>query len=325
METLYLGIDVSKKRLDLGEDAAYLGGFDNTPAGHRKLLRKVQVLQSQRRLEVVLVVEASGGYEQAFLDSCVDQGQACCRVQPGRVREFAKAMGMLAKSDPIDARIIARFAAAGRPRLYEPPPEHQRRLRALYDRRQQVIERRVREQNHLESCTDKLICKDIRREIARAQKQEDRLTEEISRHIAADKAAAAKSAALQKVRGVGPGLVATLLAYLPELGTLNRGRIAALVGVAPYDKDSGTYSGKRSVKGGRSQVRRALFMAALSAARYNEECAKLYQRLRARGKPALVALVAVARKLLVHLNAVNRRTLRDLADKPQDRGAVAAA
>lgn len=300
----YVGIDVSKAELVVGTATTGLGRFSNDRAGHRDLVNRL------RRLEVsAVVLESTGRYGQDVSVALMAAGFAVAVVPPGRVRHYAKSLGVHAKTDPIDAQVIARFGEATRPRALAPIAPEVTRLRALVDRRDQVIELRKQEQNHLEACGDADIAKELKRSIARLQKIELAYTKRIADHLAGDERLAALSTALQSESGVGLQTAATLLAHFPELGQLNRQHAAALGGLAPFNRDSGPRDGRRSIYGGRRRLRRALYMAAVSASRWNAWVSELYRRLLARGKCAKVALIACARKLLVRLNSIAAKAI----------------
>ena len=300
----YLGLDTGKKHLHLGSTQRCLKVFDNTPAGHRRLIQRLATLKP-----TCIAIEASGGYERAVVEALQDADLPVAVVAPGCVRHFAKSAKVLAKTDAIDATLIARYAEAHKPQPTPRLSESARKLRALRDRRQQVVEDRppgVREENRLEACADRQIVRQLKASIKRLREQQEKLDEMIRKHIHADEKLHAKAAAMTAVKGVGEQTANTLLACLPELGTLNRQQAAALVGVAPHAQESGSWKGKRRVYGGRAQVRRALYLAAKSAARFCPVMSVFYQRLRAAGKPYNVALIAVARKMLVYLNTLIR-------------------
>lgn len=294
----YLGIDVSKRGLDLGQADRYLGHYPNTPSGIEALCEAITPLG-----RVHVIVESTGGYERALVAACHRCGTTVSVVHPGRVRLFAGSCGIKHKNDRIDSRLLARFGEKTTPRACQPLPEHISELRALRDRREQLIEDHKRERNRLESCASVAIRGLIEAQVQHLDGLISQLDQTISATIAEHKALSARRDIMEAVTGVGPQTAATLLAYVPELGTVNRQRIAAIVGIAPFAKDSGDHHGVRRIGGGRAAPRRVLYMAAVSAARSNTELKAFYQRLREAGKPAKVAYIAVARKLLVHLNA----------------------
>lgn len=299
MTHAYFGIDVSKATLDLGDEQGHLGRFKQTP-GERKRL----VCRLQQHQPTLVAVEATGGYERPIVEALLEAGIPVAVVQPFCVHHYAKSLKLRAKTDAIDAQLLARYARANQPRPAEQPDPESRRLRALRDRRDQVIEDRVREQNRLESCPDAEVQREIKRNIKRLQKQEAKLDEQIDQCIEQCPALHERAQVLGAVKGVGRTVTATLLAYLPELGRVNRQQIASLVGVAPHPRESGRWKGRRRISGGRAQVRRMLYMAAVTAARHDTVLHDLYRRLLEAGKEKKVALIAVARKLLVRLNTL---------------------
>lgn len=302
----YVGIDVAKAELVVSTATASLGRYGNDAKGHRDLLKRLGHLQV-----AAVVMESTGRYGQEAAQALMAAGFTVAMVQPGRVRHFARSLGVRAKTDPIDAQVIARFGEATKPRPLAPTPVEVTRLRALVDRRDQVVEMRKREANHLEACTDPVIAKEMRTSIARHEKLEARYTSEIARHLAAHDRLHRLSQALQSESGVATLTAAALIAHLPELGTINRQQVAALSGLAPYDRASGTQDGKRSIAGGRRRLRRALYFAAVTATRFNAWISPVYARLRERGKCAKVALIACARKLLIRLNSIAAKALAE--------------
>ncbi len=301
----YVGIDVAKTELVVSTTTERLGKFANDRSGHSELVKRL------RRLEVISVVlESTGRYGQDVALALMAAGFTVAVVPPGRVRHFARSIGMHAKTDPIDAEVIARFGEATKPRPLAPIGKEITGLRALVDRRDQIIGLRKQEQGHLEACTDAGVAEELRASIAGLEEAEASYTAKISKHIAEHRDLERVSSALQKESGVGLHTAATLLAHLPELGQLNRQRVAALAGLAPYNRDSGTQDGKRSIYGGRSRLRRALYMAAISASRWNEWVVAMYKRLLQRGKAKKVALIACARKLLIRLNAIAAKAIQ---------------
>lgn len=307
-----IGIDVAKERLEVAFGPTEVRSYDNTPAGI------AQVAQRLKGLPVDLIVlEATGCYSQAAADALAVAGYRVAVVQPGRIKHYAKSQGLLAKTDRIDARLIAQYGRHTEDLvLHQPPSEALKRLRALVDRRDQIVEDRVREENRLEACGDNGIRKLLRQSIARLTKQAQALEKQIAAVIAADAGFAAKATVARTVKGIGPATVACLLAHLPELGHVNRQEIAALAGLAPYNNDSGPHQGKRSIYGGRQRVRTALHMAALCAKRFDDRSKAFFAHLQQRGKPTLVALVAVARKLIIRVNALIAKLVRPPAPEP---------
>jgi transposase len=252
----------------------------------------------------LVVMEATGGYERPWVAALLDAGIPVAVVNPKRVRDFAKAMGHLAKTDRIDAAVIARYAEVAQPRPLEKMPAKQAQLQDLVNRRRQVLSMRTTEHNRLETAATAA----ARRSIGTVRKILDRelqrLEKEITALVESDEDWRQKTELLQGVPGVGPVTSTNLVAELPELGRLNRQEIAALVGVAPFNRDSGEHRGKRFISGGRSQIRSVLYMAALSASRHNPKLQQFAQRLKAAGKPAKVWITACARKLLIILNTM---------------------
>ena len=294
-----VGIDVAKAQLDV---AVQPTGTTWTVARARGGLRRLQgQLEALRPTRIVL--EASGGYERAVVAALSAAGLPVVVVNPRQTRDFARAHGILAKTDRLDARVLARFAAAVRPPLRPQPSAAVQDLQLLSRRRRQLVADRAAEQQrrrhdraHLDLGFDPLAAA-----LTAALAQVDR---QLAALVQAEPALRARAAWLQSIPGIGPVTAAVLLAEVPELGTCSRQQVAALVGVAPFNRDSGAWRGRRSCWGGRAQVRAALYMAALTATRVNPTLRACYQRLIAAGKPPKVALVACMRKLLVLCNAL---------------------
>jgi transposase len=302
---VYIGIDVSKATLEVGSCERRLFQAANTDQGHQEVIRRL------RSLSVALVaIESTGIYGQELARTLIAAGLPVAVVQPGRVRYFARSLQILAKTDAIDAVVIACFAAATKPRHYTPPSAPLARLRAVCDRRDQLIEDRVREENRLEACTDQDIATHLRASITALNQAVEKLDATIRDLIAADPLLKSRNDLLQNETGVGPQTAAVLIAQLPELGTVNRQQIGALAGLVPYDRSSGNQDGQRHIYGGRARVREALYMATMAACRWNTHIAGFYQSLIKRGKANKVARIACARKLLVRLNSL-------LTPKPQ--------
>lgn len=296
-----VGIDVSKATLDVAiHGLAEVRKFANSSAGFRQL---AAWLLPQHPDQVVL--EATGGYEQAALDALFVAGLPMTRVNPRQVRDFAKAMGQLAKTDRLDARGLAHLAAAMKLPAYQPPSAWQRRLSQWHQRRGHLVEMLGSERQRLARLSDPALRGWTRRHLAMLQRQLRRLDAEIKHQIAAQPVLQP----LRSLKGVGPVLQAALACQLPELGRLDGKAIAKLIGVAPLARDSGLMRGQRHVWGGRREIRAVLYMSALTAIRYEPRLRDFYQSLRARGKAAKVAIVAAMRKLLVILNARMRDAL----------------
>jgi transposase len=297
----YVGIDVSKDRLDvavLGEERGWQ--VDNTKAGIAKLVQQMQAVCPE-----LIVVEATGGYQRAVVEALFVAGLAVAVVNPARVRQFARACGLLAKTDKLDAQMLAVFGQRVQPRLYAGKTEAEQQLSALLVRRKQVEEMLKAEQNRLHTITPSLRGS-VERIIALLKEEKKRLDEQIRELMNEQQAWQEQTEILSSAPGVGVVTTATLLAELPELGKMDRKRIAALVGVAPMNYDSGKKRGYRKTKGGRTDVRSVLYMSTLVATRYNPLIRTQYQHLLKRGKEKKVALTACMRKFLTILNAMVR-------------------
>ena len=294
-----VGIDVAKARLDVAvQPTGTTWTVPRARGGLRRLQGQLEALRPTR-----IVLEASGGYERAVVAALSAAGLPVVVVNPRQTRDFARAHGILAKTDRLDARVLARFAAAVRPPLRPQPSAAVQDLQLLSRRRRQLVADRAAEQQrrrhdraHLDLGFDPLAAA-----LTAALAQVDR---QLAALVQAEPALRARAAWLQSIPGIGPVTAAVLLAEVPELGTCSRQQVAALVGVAPFNRDSGAWRGRRSCWGGRAQVRAALSMAALTATRVNPTLRACYQRLIAAGKPPKVALVACMRKLLVLCNAL---------------------
>lgn len=303
MSVNVVGIDVAKDGLDVHLlPSATSQRLTNDAQGHEQL---VQLLKDQPVQRIVL--EASGGYERVVASLLVAAGLPVVVVNPRQVRDFAKATGKLAKTDRIDAAILARFADAIRPELRPWPSENEQELRETLARRSQLVGLRTMESNRLKQARTKRVQDSLKAVLKTLDKQLDQLDDQLGRLIQASPAWQAKVDLYQSTPGIGPQTARCLVAELPELGSCTRQQIAALVGVAPMNRDSGTYRGQRMIVGGRASVRCALYMATFSAVRHNPLIKTAYQRFRAAGKPAKVALVACMRKFLVILNAMARK------------------
>lgn len=296
-----VGIDVAKNTLDVfAESTSQAWQLKNQPRYFAALISQLQTLAPAR-----IVVEASGGYETHLVVALAAAGLPVCLINPKRARDFAKGIGQLAKTDQLDARVLAFFGRVVAPPLYALETEEQQQLAALTQRRRQLLEMLLSEQNRLETASP-LIAQSLEQHIEWLQQQIARTDDDLEQKLRHSEMWRRKDELLQSVPGVGPVLSATCLAMLPELGCLTRGQIAALVGVAPYPEQSGGRDGQRHIHGGRADVRRVLYMATLAAARWNPVIKECYQRLRAAGKAAKVAYIACARKLLTILNAMLR-------------------
>jgi transposase len=295
---VFVGIDVSKAQLDVAVRPA--GGFRvaHDEAGLARLLQQLTA-----RSPTLVVLEATGGLESPLAGALALAGVPVVVVNPRQVRDCAKATGQLAKTDAIDAEVLARFAEAIRPEPRPLPDEQTQILAALVGRRHQLIDRLTAEKNRVASARS-AIRKNLRAPIAWLERALHQADADLADAIQQSPLWREKDELLRSVPGIGPVLTTTLLANLPELGTLTHKQIAALVGVAPLNRDSGTLRGRRTCWGGRAQVRAVLYMAALTATRFNPVVRIFYRRLCATGKAKKVALVACMRKLLTIVNAM---------------------
>lgn len=302
----YIGIDVSKDRLDIAvHESGESLHCQNTQAAIETLLGQLQAMQPE-----LIVLEATGGYERLCAAMLAAAGLAVSVVNPRQVREFARSSGILAKTDRLDARVLAHFGAAIQPEPRALPDAQQQLLDELILRRRQIVANLVAEKNRLGMAQGAKVKKSLRQAIKFYERQLDELDREVGEHIERSPLWRAREDLLRSFKGVGPVSSRTLIGDLPELGRLDRKRIAALVGVAPMARDSGKRKGVRTISGGRGQVRAVLYMVAVTAIRSNAPIRAFYQRLRAAGKPAKVALVACMRKILIILNAMVRTQTR---------------
>jgi transposase len=298
-----VGIDVSKAQLDTafgaeGEAAA----FSNDEPGVSQLLDRLSAMQPS-----LVVMEASGGYETAAATAIAAAGWRLAVVNPRQVRDFARATGRLAKTDQIDAAILAAFGKAIEPQVTRLPDEEAQALQALLVRRHQLVGMRAQERQRLEHA-QALMRKQIKKHIAWLDQEIDKLDVDITAGLRKSPVWRAKDELLRSLKGIGPVTSGTLLVALPELGHLDRRAIAALVGLAPFNRDSGKMRGRRSIYGGRARIRTLLYMAATAAVRSNPVIRAFYERLKSRGKPHKVAMVACMRKMLTILNAMVRES-----------------
>lgn len=289
---MFIGIDVSKNVVDVASSCGTVQWHKLSPALAAARLAGHAIAR--------VVVEATGGYERPVVEALRQQSIAVSVVNPRKTHHFAQALGVHAKTDPVDAAMLARFAAMMTPPETPPKTDDQCQLQALVTRRTQVTCLITAENNRLHQSTDPLIIKSIQAVLAILNDTLADLTATIKERIVHNPLAKK----LKEVKGVGDICVASLIAFLPELGTLNRKEIAALAGVAPFTRQSGQWKGKAFCTGGRAAVRAPLYMSTLVAIRFNPEIKAFYTRLRTAGKPAKVALVASMRKLLIHLNTL---------------------
>lgn len=294
---IYVGLDIAKSSFQVNlQNLNFL--LPNSPAGHRKLLARLLNLKQPRQV----ICEATGGYEQAIVHALHQAGVPVSVVDPLKVRQFAKGCGWLAKSDPIDARLLSAFGAKATPKPQVPLSANVAALRELSRHRLQL-----QEQAQIVACQGRLtqlpfIRQSTARLLRHYRSQLQQLQKQIAGLLQTDAGLAAKARVLQETIGVGPKTACSLLAEMPELGALNRAQAAALAGVAPYARDSGIWKGRRFIKGGRPLVRKALYMAALVASRRHPALRHTYLHLLARGKPKKLALTALMRKLICLLN-----------------------
>lgn len=302
---IFIGIDVSKARLDVAmRPSGESESFSNDEAGIKVLVKRLGPMPP-----ALIVLEATGGIERQLTRALVSAELAVVVVNPRQVRDFAKATGQLAKTDSIDAVVLARFAEAVRPAVRPVPDEVTFELRALIARRRQITEMMVAEANRL-SGASKVVKKRIDAHIRWLGSELERVNKDLDQRIRQSPIWQEKEDLLKSVPGIGAVVSRSLIADLPELGQLNRKQIAALVGVAPFNRDSGTLRGRRGIWGGRAGVRAVLYMAALVASRRNVVIKAFYKRLREAGKPAKIALVACMRKLLTILNSMVKHKTR---------------
>lgn len=297
-----VGIDVAKAHLDVASAATGpVQRFDNDPEGHAALLEHLKPMAIQR-----IVLEATGGYERPIVAAMLGAQVPVVVVNPRQVRNFAKALGQLAKTDKIDACILARFAADIQPDLRPLPDEKALDLQEKLARRRQLIQMRTAESNRLQQTFSAAVRASVEAMLNAIDQQIKDLDDDLDQAIKASPAWQEKIDLLKAVPGIGDQTARCLIAQLPELGTCSRQQIAALAGVAPINRDSGAMRGRRAIGGGRASVRCALYMATLVATRHNPKIKAYYQRLVASGKKKKVALIAAMRKLLVILNAILR-------------------
>lgn len=293
----FVGLDIAKARLDSFAAGGTPREDTNTPHGHASLIAWLRGLRAPR-----VVCEATGGHEKALVAALLEAGIGVCVVPPGRVRHFALAEGLLAKTDRIDARLLSRYGEKIRPPLEVAADPAAVRLREMLEYRRVLSDQIVATGSRLELAQGYLRA-GLQDQLEGMKAALRKVGKDIAGHIRSDPGLRAKAARLRQLCGVGPVLAATLLAYLPELGRVDGKTIASLVGVAPHPDDSGKRKGTRRIQGGRSCVREVLYMAAVTAASHNPILSAFYRRMSGdKGKPAKVALVAVMRRMLVLLN-----------------------
>jgi len=296
-----IGIDTGKDQLDIYADLTQqLFTCDNRPKDLRRLAKELKEMNPR-----LIVLEASGGYERAAVTAFSELSLPVAVVYPKRVRQFARGLGIIAKTDKVDARVIAYYARVADPAPTPPRTDELSALEALTSRRAQLIEMRLSEQNRIELAHPS-IQKEIKQHVAWIERQISKTDAEIERRIRESNTWRQTDELLRSVPGVGPVLSSTLITDMPELGSLTSKEVAALAGVAPFPRESGRWKGKRICQGGRYYVRRVLYMATIAATRFNPVIKNLYDRLCQRGKPKKLAIIACARKLLVILNAMTK-------------------
>lgn len=299
--TYYLGIDICKAKLDVHAPHWKASRcFPNNPNGFHDLWAAIREIPGQPHI----VCEPTGGYEQALLAEAFRRETSISAVNPRQVRDFARAKGQLAKTDSIDAAILTEYGEVFSPRPLQAPSALQRRLSAAFRRRESYKDKLIGEKNALEKITDAFVKKDIKAFIVQLTKRIERCDKHIAGLIASDPVLSEKKRKMEQIAGIGPGTSMAVLAEAPELGTISDKQASCLVGVAPLNRDSGNWRGSRSIHGGRSRVRRALYMPALCAAHHNPILKEFYQRLIAKNKPHHVALTAVIRKLVCLINRI---------------------
>jgi len=301
--TTYVGIDIAKHGFDLAfEPRQRMQHFDNDARGIQRCRQVLLQLKPK-----VIVMEPTGGYERSLVDELQAAGLPVAVINARRIRDFARASGQLAKTDKLDAHVIAHFAAVLQPPPQEVLDQQTQTIKALVARRHQLVRMHTAEHNRLEHAYDKAVARSIRATLKLLEQQIDQLEKQIHHHMESLPELKRKTQQLESVPGIGQTTASLLVTELPELGHLNRRQIAALVGVAPINRDSGTYRGKRRTGGGRRDLRARLFMPMLAATQYNPVIRRFYRHLIRQGKAKMVALVAAMRKLLTILNIMLRK------------------
>lgn len=296
----HVGVDVSKAKLDIYYPLK--NEVSMIPNTAESLAKWIGEIGGQNLEHLHLVCEASGGYERTLVSFCHARSIHVSSVNPGRIRHFAKSAGQMAKTDKIDAEMISSYAAVHKPAPTPLLSKQQESLRALARRRVTLVGAQAKEKDQLLKETDPFVKKDIKAHLKHLEARVARLDKVIEKIISEDSDLEHKRSRLMQVKGVGPVTTAMVIAELPELGKISDKQAAALTGVAPFVRDSGKFKGRRTVQGGRSQVRRSLFMAATSASRFNPVLREFYQRLRSKGKAHHLAITAVMRKLITLMN-----------------------
>ena len=302
-ETCYVGVDVSKDKLDVYRpDTKAFIQLNNTEEDTHEFSKTLK----RKRQRTIVVMEATGGYEKMLLHQLEQSGIQAAVVNPRRVRDFAKGIGIDAKTDPIDAAVISRYGQVVQPTPVACKSDHEKKHRALVDRRNQLLGLINQEKNRLKQTWDEDAKESIRVVLECLKKQLKLIDSELAKMLKVDEENKRIIEILGSIKCVGPVLISTLITSLPELGKLNREQIAKLVGVAPINRDSGSKSGKRFIGGGRGNVRRVLYMAAVVGIRHNAVLKAYYTHLKSKGKESKVAIVACMRKLLSIMNTMVR-------------------
>lgn len=302
----YIGIDIAKTSLQVCFSQT-TGSYPYNESGLKKLIEDIKGYE-----DPFVICEATGGYERMLMDKLHRSTIAVALVTPSRVRAFAKSDGLKAKTDPIDAALLLRFGQEKKLRATPAPSADQVEIEALMDRRSQLTETLAREKNRLQN-SPACICKSIEKMIRLIEKEIKAIEGKIKALIEKDQKKVEQSSLMQSVVGVGETTAWTILAYLPEITILNRNQIVALAGIAPFNKDTGTFKGKRKIEGGRAKIRKCLYMAAQSAAIHNPHIKTYVDQLRARGMPYKCAITAAMRKILIHLQSILKNPQKILA------------
>jgi transposase len=295
-QPVYAGLDVAKASLQLHFQNQFFD-FPNTSQGHGQIIKRLAATSN-----IHVICEATGGYESSVVAALHTAAINVSVINPARVRHFARACGILAKTDPLDAAVLSAFGRALAPAPTPAPTAADAKLAGLVARRSQLLQIQIAERQRAQFATEPSLCKLFSSWLTQLERQLTKVEAHIEAHLMQNPVLETKVQRLDAIAGVGRLSALTVLAALPELGTLNRRQAAALSGLCPYNRDSGQWAGKRHITGGRADVRRAIYMAALSASRSNDRLRIFYARLVAAGKPAKVALTAVMRKLIVLMN-----------------------
>ena len=298
----YIAIDVAKLSLQI-QDPQKAFELKNSPQGFNRLIKRIRVLQEASLRPVLVVCEASGGYERELLQVLDHNRIARARICADRLRAFANTEGVRAKSDPIDARLLLRFAQEKQLQANVPGEPVQLELTALVDRRTQLVDSRAREQTRLQN-SPRIIHQSLKRQIKVMEKEISRIERQISELIDSNARLSSAAAALGNITGVGPVATWSILAYIPELPQISRNQAVSLAGLAPWRKQTGTTESPRHLSGGRAKLRKALYMPTLAGIRHNPHLAQFYHRRVSEGLPKMSALVASMRKLLIYIRSI---------------------